>query len=357
MNSQIAIYNTELFFELSSDLFFIAGYDGYWKKINKAVCNLLGYTEEELLSKPLINFLHKEDVEITLKNREFIKKGNPLMNFENRYVTKTGEIVWLFWTAMPHDETKLIYAVAKDITHKKKVEEERDRLLTNLKIINARLKKLSYTASHDIRSPVNNVLSVFDLLDLSKIEDDETLEFVQMIKVASNGLKDTLNNYVENIKQSEINHQNIELLNFESSLKTITKSIRSLILSSKTIIDTDFDEMQTISFNRVFLESIFLNLITNSIKYARIGESPVIKISSQHKDGINILIYTDNGQGFDLENNGDKIFGLNQIFHNTPDSNGIGLYLVYNHIQEMGGTIAIESEINKGTTFTIRFKN
>jgi PAS domain S-box-containing protein len=356
MNQILETYNIELFFDLSADLFFIAGYDGYFKKVNESAITHLGYTEDELYSKPIIFFIHEDDREMTIKNRENIKKGFPLLNFENRYVTKKGEIIWLSWTSMPLNESKLIYAVAKDITHKKKLEQERNELLTNLRKINNSLKKLTYTASHDMRSPVNNLLAVFELLDTSKIEDEETLEFVDMIKVASTGLKETLNNYVDNINHNENINQKLETLFFEDSLKNVLKSIKSLIKNSNAKIESDFEKLEYIDFNKVALESIFLNLITNSIKYATIDSKPIISITTKQNNGVNQLIYKDNGQGFDLKNIKHKIFELNQKFHNNTDSKGIGLYLVHQHINEMGGTIDIESEINKGTTFTISFK-
>ena len=98
----------EHFFELSNDLFCIAGYDGYFKKINPAVSKLLGYSNEELFSNPISTFIHPDDREITSKFRNELKKNNPLLNFENRYVTKSGEIVWLSWTSMPIDNEKLV---------------------------------------------------------------------------------------------------------------------------------------------------------------------------------------------------------------------------------------------------------
>ncbi|HKJ45780.1 MAG TPA: ATP-binding protein, partial [Balneolales bacterium] len=104
-----------------------------------------------------------------------------------------------------------------------------------------------------------------------------------------------------------------------------------------------------------YMESIFLNLITNSIKYARPDHLPVITIHTEKKNGINRLIYADNGLGFDLKKVNDKIFGLHQTFHNHSDSKGIGLYLVYNHITSLGGKIEVESEVNKGTKFIISF--
>ena len=69
------------------------------------------------------------------------------------------------------------------------------------------------------------------------------------------------------------------------------------------------------------------------------------------------LIFKDNGIGIDLERNADKIFGLYQRFHNYPDSKGLGLYLVKSQVETMGGSITVQSEVNKGTTFILTFKN
>ncbi len=98
-------------------------------------------------------------------------------------------------------------------------------------------------------------------------------------------------------------------------------------------------------------------MITNSIKYARPGIDPVISIFARKTTGIRQLIIADNGMGIDLENVQDKIFGLNQKFHDHIDSKGIGLYLVYNHITNLNGSINVKSKVNEGTEFIISFKN
>jgi len=69
------------------------------------------------------------------------------------------------------------------------------------------------------------------------------------------------------------------------------------------------------------------------------------------------LSFKDNGIGIDMERNKNKIFGLYQRFHNHPDSKGLGLYLVKSQVESMNGSIDVESEVGKGTTFTITFKN
>ncbi len=350
-------YKFEHFFELSADLFCIAGFDGYLKRINPAVSKLLGYTNEELLSRPISDFIYHEDKTITAKHRDDLIKSNPLLNFENRYLTKSGEIVWLSWTSMPVENDQLVFAIAKNITHKKKQEEERNLLLTNLTKNNKDLKQLTYTNSHDLRSPVNNLLAIFNILDISKITDTETLELIDMLKSTSESLKQTLNNSIDTLTQKEIENSNIEVLDLNECLQTVLRSIGSLIVNSKAVINIDFFEVETIQFNKVYLESIFLNLITNSIKYAKPDSETIISIYSKKVNGINQLIVSDTGMGFDMEVVKDKIFGLHQKFHNHIDSKGIGLYLVYNHVTSLGGHITVESKINEGAKFTISFKD
>lgn len=349
-------FKYERFFELSPDLLCIAGYDGYFKKINRSVARVLGYTMQELYSRPINDFIFHEDRELTSRVRTELTRSKPLFNFENRYVTKTGEIVWLSWTSLPVDEDQLIFAIAKNITHKKKIEAERNVLLANLTKVNKDLKQLTYTTSHDLRSPVNNLLSIFGLIDVSKISDQHTIELIDILKMAGNKLKQTLNNYVDELSEKHSTHANEEEVDLQEGLNKVLHSIDSLVHTSQASVHVNFSAVSKIRFNKSYLESIFLNLITNSIKYARPGHLPVIAITSEKDNGYNRLIVEDNGQGFDMEEVKDKIFGLHQKFHDHEDSKGIGLYLIHSHVTGFGGQISVDSKINEGTRFVISFK-
>jgi PAS domain S-box-containing protein len=350
-------FKYELFFELSPDLLCIAGYDGFFKKINNSVSKLLGYSLEELYARPINDFVYHEDQDITAMVRDQLTKRKPLYNFENRYVTKSGEIVWLAWTSLPIESDQLIFAIAKNISHKKRLETDRNLLLANLTKVNEELKQLTYTTAHDLRSPVNNLLSTFSLMDTSKIRDPETLEFVEILRSSGESLKKTLNNYVDLLSKKEGLHVDIEELDLNECLQPVLNSVKSLIESSKATVHINFNEVEKISFNKAYLESVFLNLITNAIKYAKPDCSPVISIYSTKVNDVSQLIVTDNGIGFDMEKVKEKIFGLHQKFHDNKDSKGIGLYLVHNHITKLGGQINIKSKVNEGSTFIISFKN
>lgn len=128
-------FDLEYFFELSPDLLCVAGFDGYFKKINPAVSKLLGYSKEELFAAPIISFVHPDDQQMTAQKRGSVTKGEPLLNFENRYIAKDGSIVWLSWTSMPINRDKVVFAIAKNITYRKKVEEY-ERISAILEMIN-----------------------------------------------------------------------------------------------------------------------------------------------------------------------------------------------------------------------------
>ena len=128
-------FDLEYFFDIAPDLLCIAGFDGYFKKINPAVSKTLGYTNQELMSSPIDSFVHPDDRELTKQRRSSLTEGQSLLNFENRYLTKEGTVVWLSWTSVPIKKESLVFAIAKNVTYRKQLEEY-DRISSVLGMIN-----------------------------------------------------------------------------------------------------------------------------------------------------------------------------------------------------------------------------
>ncbi|HEY1114789.1 MAG TPA: PAS domain S-box protein [Chitinophagaceae bacterium] len=112
------------FFEHTPDLVCIAGKDGYFRKINSAVVQKLQYPLEQLMQQPIASFIHPDDREPTARRRKELLEGKALVNFENRYLTSQGETVWLHWTSLYFPEKEVVFAIAKDVTARKRKEKE-----------------------------------------------------------------------------------------------------------------------------------------------------------------------------------------------------------------------------------------
>ena len=120
------------FFQLSLDLLCIAGFDGYFKRLNPAWEAVLGYTPAELQAEPFLHFIHPDDRERTLAEVRHLGTGADTVSFENRYRCKDGTYKWMLWNATPFLKEGLIYAAARDITGLKRAQEEARKVTTFL---------------------------------------------------------------------------------------------------------------------------------------------------------------------------------------------------------------------------------
>lgn len=121
-------HKLEKMFDLSIDLICVVGSDGYFKKMNPAFTLTLGWTIDELLAKPIIDFVHPDDVTITSNELKKLTTGEKTINFENRYITKNGDYLSINWQANPAEITGEIYAIGRDVTEQKKAR----RLITQI---------------------------------------------------------------------------------------------------------------------------------------------------------------------------------------------------------------------------------
>ena len=130
------------FFTLSIDMLCIAHFDGHFKRLNPAWEATLGFSREELQSKPMFDFVHPDDRERTLEQNRLVRSGDRALGFENRYRCKDGSYKWLLWNALADHDHQVIFSVARDITGRKQAEQERERLLLELQTALAEVKEL-----------------------------------------------------------------------------------------------------------------------------------------------------------------------------------------------------------------------
>ena len=130
------------FFDLSIDLLCVLDFSGYFKRLNPAWEIALGYTREELMTRPFIEFVHPDDRNRTLNQNQAVRGGGQAHCFENRYVCRDGSFRWLLWNSTPDSSRAVIYAVARDITQQKATQQERERLVADLQNALAEVKTL-----------------------------------------------------------------------------------------------------------------------------------------------------------------------------------------------------------------------
>lgn len=132
----------ERFFEVAIDMLCCLDFNGYFKRLNPAWERTLGFSRAELMSKPFIEFVHPDDRERTLEQNRKVRAGGKALGFENRYLCKDGSFRWFLWNAAPDTYGRTIYSVARDITERKRADEERDRLVQELRTALAEVKTL-----------------------------------------------------------------------------------------------------------------------------------------------------------------------------------------------------------------------
>ena len=336
--------------------------------INKQAEKLFGYSAQELIG---------ESVEILIPEAYSAKhRGHRSDFFANPKARHMGEGKELFainkkgksipiqisLSPLKTEEGVLVSAAIRDITSQKiaekkilKAKEELEVFAKKLVAQNTKLADFTQITSHNLRAPVSNLNSLLGFYKLVQSEE-ERVDLFQKLESVVNHLTLTLNTLVEalNIRKDN-NEDKLEKIEFHSLMVKTQEILSGEIMRTGAVIKSDFSKLPDIAYNKIYLESIFLNLVGNALKYRSPDRVPEIYVSSGIENGKKFLKVTDNGQGINLKRHGHKLFGLNKVFHRHPDARGIGLFMTKTQVEAHGGSISAESEVNVGTTFNINF--
>ncbi len=354
--------NLRLIMDLIPQSIYAKNMNGKYIFVNKSFASLYGYSPNQLISKSITDpawgiggddALSDDDKKVIMNG---VSEVIPEMEFvDHEGVTRIFYTVKVPYTLAGTNE-KAVLGIALDITERKLAETERTKMVADIVQRNKDLEQFSYIISHNLRSPVANISGITDILQYDGITENEKkelmLELGNSVKKLDAVIKDL--NYILQVKQ-EVS-ENREKVVFADLLDDIKLSIKNLIKNEDVKIVSDFSMACDILTLKSYIYSIFFNLISNSIKYRQPGVMPIIEISSALNDNTLTLVFKDNGLGIDLSKRGEQVFGLYKRFHAHTEGKGIGLYMVKTQIETLGGRIKIDSEVNKGTIFTIDFE-
>lgn len=219
---------------------------------------------------------------------------------------------------------------------------------------NKKLNNFAYIVSHNLRSHVSNMQGLFAIYEQAS-DPEEKNEYIKQLNRISHSLNDTINN-LDNIVHTQTPlTQSKTLIQFEDVFNSVIAVLSPAIANTGITITHDFMACTEIEYVHAYLESIFLNLMSNAIKYHTPSNDSYIKVKTFSSDKGPCLQVEDNGLGIDLEKYGTKIFGLYNVFHDHPDAKGVGLYITKNQIESLGGNISVKSEPGKGSIFLVEF--
>lgn len=354
------------FFTLSLDMMCIIGNDGYFKRINPAFEDVLGYTNKELFSKPYYEFIYPDDKENTVEAVNNMVKDSTKLNIENRWICKDGSFKWLAWKSVPVGDVR--YASARDITEQKlsaerigKMNEELEmrvkKRTEQLKKSNEELQQFAYIASHDLQEPLRMVASYMQLLEKKykgKL-DEKADQYINFAVDGASRMKALINDLLD-FSRLDTKAKPMQLSDFNEILDDVTHNLKVAIKESKTQIEI-IGKMPSLIVDSTQIIQLFQNLINNAIKFRNQDITPIIKISAEEQPKQWVFKISDNGIGIEKEYY-DRIFIIFQRLNNRVEypGTGIGLAICKKIVERHGGQIWLESEVGKGSTFFFSIK-
>ncbi|MDB4984845.1 MAG: Phytochrome, two-component sensor histidine kinase [Myxococcaceae bacterium] len=337
------------FFTLSLDLMCICGTDGYFRRVNPAFLKL-GYTQEELLSKPMVEFMHPDDRARTEVNLRKLEAGASTVGSQNRYLCKDGSYRWISWNSTPEGDGT-VYAIGRDITDDKRVDDELRRAQALAESANRELESFSYTVAHDLRAPLRAIdgFSLALLEDYEDKLDEEGKGYLHRVRAGAQRMAHLIDDLLalSRLSRSELQVEQVDLSKIAGN---IVEQLRAN--DPERAVEVQIAPGLSAIADPQLIASALENLIGNAWKFTSKREQARIEVGVTTKDEQRVLFVRDNGAGFDMAYQ-HKLFGVFQRLHTVQEfeGTGIGLASVQRIIHRHGGRIWPEAAVEQGAAF------
>lgn len=324
--------------------------NGVYNYISNSSYTLLGYSPEDMIGKSAYDFLHPEDVsDIKVGLKDFVRKGLGVYTASYRYKKKDGKYIWIESTNKltlkeGSNEIEGVISISRDISERKAFE---IRLEEKIK----ELDTFIYRSSHDLKGPLASLQGLLNVAK-SEIKDANSLQYLSLIERSVLHL-DTILMDLLNITKITQGNLNIVDINLKEIITNIINSFENLPEYKNMECNIELNDCPILKSDKSLINNIFQNLIINAIKYRDKNKpTSIINIKSYCISDELIVKIEDNGEGIP-ESLQRSVFDMFFRGNTKSTGTGLGLYIVKNAIEKVGGRIYLESEEQKGSTFTM----
>jgi len=335
---------------------------GKYVDINPALLEMLCFTQDEVIGHTAAE-LKIISAEFRLYMVDCLKKQGYIKNEETVLKDKYGNDKHCMLSAeiLEYNNEKFMMSFVHNITELKIIENNLKETKQNLEVLtdkltnqNKQLLSFAHIISHNLRSPVANLNLLIHFYKESTSNEDRNDLWGNFDTVVDH-LNITLDELLETLKIQEDVEKERETLSFETIFNSVNETLVGQIRESGAIIKTDFSKCGQVTYPKIYLESILLNLISNAIKYRSPDRVPEIMLETSEIGREVTLTVQDNGLGIDLVRHAKNMFGMRKTFHRHAEAKGLGLFITKTQIEAMGGEISVESKVGEGTKFKVVF--
>lgn len=353
MEKNQALENYALLINNSADIICIINAATFvFEEVNDAVYSLLGFTVQEMKGSSLFDYLSEEG---QAKVKELAGEYLASLSFELLMFTKNGEHRYFSWNIVrKHD---LWFANGRDITPQKKADFEikqlninLERNIAQLQLTNKELESFSYSVSHDLRAPLRSINGYAQMIqdDHAQSFNDEAKRMFNVIRKNAKKMGMLIDDLLafSRMGRKEITRVPID---FNKLVEPIVTDLKQTAPDNTNVTVHALPEIQG---DPALLSQVYMNLISNAIKYSAKKAHPAIEIGAEEKEDEFVFYVKDNGAGFDMQY-AHKLFGVFQRLHSNDEfeGTGVGLAIVQRIVVKHGGKVWAEGKVNEGAAF------
>ena len=340
---------------LSIDLLGAAGFDGYLKLHNPAWNRALGYDDHELATTPYIDLIHPDDQAAARAVIDRMANGGTTIEFVCRIRRRDGMWRHILWSGQGAPDDGCFYIVGKDVTERRRLDQELENRAERLERINAELQDFAYIASHDLSEPLRMITSYLQLLQrrYGGQLDETADEFIHYAVDGAERMKLLIDDLLRYSRVGSVEVQRVPV-DADAILEGVLRSHEGAILESGATVT--HGPLGTVQGDATQIGQLLQNLIANAIKFARDDIPAQVCIERVDEPRQWHIVVRDNGIGIE-ERHAERIFKMFGRLHGREEyaGTGIGLAICRRIADRHSGRIWVESAPGSGSAFHVAF--